>query len=171
MLKLGGVFNVLSTPLNNNDEIDSAVFEKEIEWLLKCGMNGAVLAMVSEVLRFNAAERREQWKMAVKFLNGRVPLVVSVGAESSAIAVKLAKDAQSDGASALMATPPSAFAATAACIARTENRRHRVMIVMTTMTKMIAMRTTRVRSMRMRAWRLRVRPPVVAAAPSAATIG
>ena len=113
MLKLGGVFNVLSTPLNNNDEIDSAVFEKEIEWLLKCGMNGAVLAMVSEVLRFNAAERREQWKMAVKFLNGRVPLVVSVGAESSAIAVKLAKDAQSDGASALMATPPSAFAATA----------------------------------------------------------
>jgi 4-hydroxy-tetrahydrodipicolinate synthase len=76
-------------------------------------MNGAALAMVSEVLRFSAAERRDQWKAAVKFLNGRAPLVVSVGAESSAIAVKLAKDAQSDGASALMATPPSAFAATA----------------------------------------------------------
>jgi len=76
-------------------------------------MNGAVLAMVSEVLRFSAAERRDQWKAAVKFLNGRAPLVVSVGAESSAIAIKLAKDAESDGASALMATPPSAFAATA----------------------------------------------------------
>jgi 4-hydroxy-tetrahydrodipicolinate synthase len=113
MQKLQGVFNVLSTPINNDDEIDFAVFEKEIEWLLKCGSNGAVLAMVSEVLRFSAAERREQWKGAVKFLNGRVPLVVSVGAESSAIAVKLAKDAQSDGASALMATPPSAFVATA----------------------------------------------------------
>jgi 4-hydroxy-tetrahydrodipicolinate synthase len=111
--KLSGVFNVLSTPINDDDEIDLAVFEKEIEWLLKCGMNGAVLAMVSEVLRFSAAERRDQWKAAVKFLNGRAPLVVSVGAESSAIAVKLAKDAQSDGASALMATPPSAFAATA----------------------------------------------------------
>jgi 4-hydroxy-tetrahydrodipicolinate synthase len=110
--KLSGVFNVLSTPINN-DEIDFAVFEKEIEWLLKCGSNGAVLAMVSEVLRFSAAERREQWQAAVKFLNGRAPLVVSVGAESSAIAVKLAKDAQLDGASALMATPPSAFAATA----------------------------------------------------------
>jgi 4-hydroxy-tetrahydrodipicolinate synthase len=76
-------------------------------------MNGAVLAMVSEVLRFSAAERRDQWKAAIKFLNGRAPLVVSVGAESSAIAIKLAKDAESDGASALMATPPSAFAATA----------------------------------------------------------
>jgi dihydrodipicolinate synthase/N-acetylneuraminate lyase len=111
--KLGGVFNVLSTPIDGADEIDLTVFEKEIEWLLKCGMNGAVLAMVSEVLRFSAAERRDQWKAAVKFLNGRAPLVVSVGAESSAIAIKLAKDAESDGASALMATPPSAFAATA----------------------------------------------------------
>ena len=113
MSKLAGVFNVLSTPIDDADEIDLAVFEREIEWLLKCGMNGAVLAMVSEVLRFSAAERRDQWKAAVKFLNGRAPLVVSVGAESSAIAIKLAKDAQSDGASALMATPPSAFAATA----------------------------------------------------------
>jgi 4-hydroxy-tetrahydrodipicolinate synthase len=113
MQKLAGVFNVLSTPIDNSDEIDLAVFEKEIEWLLKCGMNGAVLAMVSEVLRFSAAERRDQWKAAIKFLNGRAPLVVSVGAESSAIAIKLSKDAESDGASALMATPPSAFAATA----------------------------------------------------------
>jgi dihydrodipicolinate synthase/N-acetylneuraminate lyase len=113
MSKLAGVFNVLSTPIDDADEIDLAVFEREIEWLLKCGMNGAVLAMVSEVLRFSAAERREQWQAAIKFLNGRAPLVVSVGAESSAIAIKLAKDAQSDGASALMATPPSAFAATA----------------------------------------------------------
>lgn len=113
MQKLAGVFNVLSTPIDDAGEIDLAVFEREIEWLLKCGMNGAVLAMVSEVLRFSAAERRDQWKAAVKFLNGRAPLVVSVGAESSAIAIKLAKDAQSDGASALMATPPSAFAATA----------------------------------------------------------
>jgi 4-hydroxy-tetrahydrodipicolinate synthase len=113
MQNLGGVFNVLSTPIDNSDEIDLPVFEKEIEWLLKCGMNGAVLAMVSEVLRFSAAERRDQWKAAIKFLNGRSPLVVSVGAESSAIAIKLAKDAELDGASALMATPPSAFAATA----------------------------------------------------------
>jgi dihydrodipicolinate synthase/N-acetylneuraminate lyase len=113
MQKLAGVFNVLSTPIDNSDEIDLPVFEREIEWLLKCGMNGAVLAMVSEVLRFSAAERRDQWKAAIKFLNNRAPLVVSVGAESSAIAIKLAKDAESDGASALMATPPSAFAATA----------------------------------------------------------
>ncbi|MEI6307960.1 MAG: dihydrodipicolinate synthase family protein [Actinomycetes bacterium] len=113
MKRLAGVFNVISTPLDNNDEIDQKILEKEIDWLIKCGSNGAVLAMVSEVLRFSAAERRNQWQLSLEYLSNRIPLVVSVGAESAAIAVALAKDAQKDGATAVMATPPSAFIATA----------------------------------------------------------
>jgi 4-hydroxy-tetrahydrodipicolinate synthase len=69
--------------------------------------------MVSEVLRFSAAERRVQWQLSLEYLSARIPLVVSVGAESAAIAVGLAKDAQKDGATAVMATPPSAFVASA----------------------------------------------------------
>ena len=113
MKQLAGVFNVISTPLDNADEIDQKTLKREIDWLFKCGSNGAVLAMVSEVLRFSAAERRHQWQLSLEYLSGRIPLVVSVGAESSAIAVALAKDAQKDGATAVMATPPSAFVATA----------------------------------------------------------
>jgi len=113
MKQLAGVFNVISTPLGNSDEIDQKILKQEIDWLIKCGSNGAVLAMVSEVLRFSAAERRVQWQLSLEYLSARIPLVVSVGAESSAIAVGLAKDAQKDGASAVMATPPSAFVASA----------------------------------------------------------
>ena len=113
MKQLAGVFNVISTPLDNSDEIDQKTLKQEIDWLIKCGSNGAVLAMVSEVLRFSAAERRKQWQLSLEYLSGRIPLVVSVGAESSAIAVGLAKDAQKDGATAVMATPPSAFVASA----------------------------------------------------------
>jgi len=113
MKQLAGVFNVISTPLNNSDEIDQKILKQEIDWLIKCGSNGAVLAMVSEVLRFSAAERRVQWQLSLEYLSGRIPLVVSVGAESAAIAVGLAKDAQKDGATAVMATPPSAFVASA----------------------------------------------------------
>jgi len=113
MKQLAGVFNVISTPLDNADEIDQKTLQKEIDWLIKCGSNGAVLAMVSEVLRFSAAERRKQWQLSLEYLSDRIPLVVSVGAESSAIAVALAKDAEKDGATAVMATPPSAFVATA----------------------------------------------------------
>ena len=113
MKQLAGVFNVISTPIDNSDEIDQKTLKKEIDWLIKCGSNGAVLAMVSEVLRFSASERRKQWQLSLEYLSNRIPLVVSVGAESSAIAVGLAKDAQKDGATAVMATPPSAFVASA----------------------------------------------------------
>ena len=113
MKQLAGVFNVISTPIDNSDEIDQKTLKKEIDWLIKCGSNGAVLAMVSEVLRFSASERRKQWQLSLEYLSDRIPLVVSVGAESAAIAVGLAKDAQKDGATAVMATPPSAFVASA----------------------------------------------------------
>ena len=113
MKQLAGVFNVISTPIDSNDEIDQKTLKREIDWLIKCGSNGAVLAMVSEVLRFSASERRKQWQLSLEYLSDRIPLVVSVGAESAAIAVGLAKDAQKDGATAVMATPPSAFVASA----------------------------------------------------------
>jgi 4-hydroxy-tetrahydrodipicolinate synthase len=109
-MKLTGVFNVLQTPLTETDEIDEAVFASEIEWLLECGIDGAVLAMVSEVLRFSAEDRRKQWQLVLKIIDGRVPVVASVGAESTYIATSLAKWAEIDGAAAVMATPPSAFA-------------------------------------------------------------
>ena len=109
-MKLSGVFNVLQTPLTETDEIDEPVFAREIEWLLECGIDGAVLAMVSEVLRFSAEDRRKQWQLVLKLINGRIPVVASVGAESTYIATSLAKWAEIDGAAAVMATPPSAFA-------------------------------------------------------------
>jgi len=111
-MKLTGVFNVISTPMKSDDSIDFEILEKELEWLIKCGSDGIVLAMVSEVLRFSAEERRDQWKSVIKSLNGRIPLITSVGAESTAIAKKLAQWAQEDGAAAIMATPPSALPAT-----------------------------------------------------------
>lgn len=107
-----GVYPVIQTPLDDRDQIDEVVFEAEINWLIESGVKGLVLAMVSEVMRFSAAERRNQWQIVLRILDGRLPLIVSVGGESTAIAIQLAKVAESDGASALMATPPASFPAT-----------------------------------------------------------
>ena len=109
-MKLGGVFTVLQTPLTDNDQIDEEIFEREVEWLITCGVDGVVLAMVSEVLRFSAEEHRAQWQVVVRLLRGRIPLVASVGAESTAIATMLSRWALNDGVAALMATPPAALA-------------------------------------------------------------
>ena len=111
-MKLEGVFTVLQMPLNPEDGIDEIILAKEIDWLIQLGVDGLVLAMVSEVMRFSAQERRDQWRKTTKAINGRLPLVASVGADSTAIAVWLAKCAEEDGVNALMATPPSSFPAT-----------------------------------------------------------
>jgi 4-hydroxy-tetrahydrodipicolinate synthase len=107
-----GVYSVLQTPLDEDENLNQSDFKREIDWLIECGVKGLVLAMVSEVMRFTAQERRSQWQSALKLIDKRVPLIVSVGGESTAIAVSLAKLAQTDGATALMATPPASFPAT-----------------------------------------------------------
>ncbi len=107
-----GVYCVVQTPLDEKDNIDNDVLKREIDWLITCGVKGLVLAMVSEVMRFTAEERRGQWQSVLKIINKRVPLIVSVGGESTAIATALARSAQADGATALMATPPASFPAT-----------------------------------------------------------
>ena len=107
-----GIYPVLQMPLDEHDAIDPAVLAKEIDWLIELGVSGVVIAMVSEVMRFSSQERREQWKLVISLVAKRVPVIVSVGAESSAIAIELARQATGDGASALMATPPAIFPAT-----------------------------------------------------------
>ena len=107
-----GIYPVLQMPLDENENIDELALTKEINWLLELGASGFAVAMVSEVMRFSSEERREQWKLVMKIINSRVPLVVSVGAESTAVAVRQAKYAEADGASLLMATPPAIFPAT-----------------------------------------------------------
>ena len=108
---LRGVFTVLSTPFNPDDSINHEVLKNEIDWLIDIKVDGFVLAMVSEVLRLAAHERRELAQSVIAAAKGRVPLVTSVGAESTKIATQLAQWAEQDGAAAVMATPPSAFAA------------------------------------------------------------
>ena len=107
-----GIYPVLQMPLDQNENIDELALTKEINWLLELGASGFAVAMVSEVMRFSSEERRAQWQLVLKIIDDRVPLVVSVGAESTAVAVRQAKFAEADGASLLMATPPAIFPAT-----------------------------------------------------------
>ena len=107
-----GIYPVLQMPLDQDENIDVVALTQEINWLLDLGASGFAVAMVSEVMRFSSEERRAQWQLVLKIIDGRVPLVVSVGAESTSVAVRQAKFAEADGASLLMATPPAIFPAT-----------------------------------------------------------
>jgi dihydrodipicolinate synthase/N-acetylneuraminate lyase len=105
---LAGVLPVFQTPYHDDDAIDYATLEREIDWLFECGADGIAMAMVSEVLRLSGEERRGLAAAACKLARGRGAVVISVGAESTKVAGEFARHAQDCGADALMAIPPIA---------------------------------------------------------------
>ncbi|MGN6136563.1 MAG: dihydrodipicolinate synthase family protein [Aureliella sp.] len=107
---LGGVLPVFQTPYLDDDSIDWTTLEREIDWLLASGASGVVMAMVSEVLRLDDAERREMAEKVVQFAGSNGKVIISVGAESSRTAVANTRHAAQCGAAAVMAIPPISIA-------------------------------------------------------------
>jgi dihydrodipicolinate synthase/N-acetylneuraminate lyase len=109
---LAGVLPVVSTPFDDRDDVDVDVLDGEVDWLLSCGVDGLTIGMVSEFLRLSDQERRLLTARVVTAAAGRVPVVASVGAESTRATLSLAAHAEASGASALMAIPPAGVAVT-----------------------------------------------------------
>jgi dihydrodipicolinate synthase/N-acetylneuraminate lyase len=104
--RLSGVLPVLQTPFDEDGLIDFHAVLKEIDWVFGQGVDGVVVGMVSEVLRLSSEERDDLGRAVVKATAGRGPVVLSVGAESTSVAVRHVKAASDCGAQAVMATPP-----------------------------------------------------------------
>jgi dihydrodipicolinate synthase/N-acetylneuraminate lyase len=107
---LTGVLPVFQTPFNEDESIDIATLEKEVNWLYECGAGGIVMGMVSEVLRLSTQERFELAEMACRFGSGRGAVIISAGAESNILAERYAHHAEQCGAAAVMAIGPVAVA-------------------------------------------------------------
>jgi 4-hydroxy-tetrahydrodipicolinate synthase len=105
---LSGVWPVFQTPYHDDESVDHATLEREIDWLLERGADGVVMAMVSEVLRLSTQERQDLAMAACRMSRGRA--IVSVGAESTRLAEAYARHAEQAGAAAVMAVPPVSIA-------------------------------------------------------------
>lgn len=110
---LGGVLPVFQTPFHEDGRIDRDTLMHEIAWLYEQGVDGVVMAMVSEILRLSESERRataEYVCQCSRTCDTSAAVVISVGAESAYVACELARHAESIGADAIMAAPPVAVA-------------------------------------------------------------
>ncbi|NQV97902.1 MAG: dihydrodipicolinate synthase family protein [Acidimicrobiaceae bacterium] len=106
-----GVYPVFQTPFLEDESIDVETLDGEISWLYDQGVQGIVMAMVSEVLRLSSEERDSLAENACRLGTKRGQVIISVGAESTKVAVRHAKYAESVGASAVMAIPPTSTSA------------------------------------------------------------
>lgn len=111
-MKWQGVLPAMLTPFTADDTIDFAMFEKNVKAQVAAGIEGVILAgSLGEVSTLEYDEKIALLKFAVDTLKGAVPVVMNIAEQSTRVAVKLAQDAEKNGANGLMVLPPMRYKA------------------------------------------------------------
>ena len=106
-MSFAGVYPIVNTTFHEDGSLDEASQTRLVHYLLEAGADGlGLFGNASEGYTLADSERLELLKRIAGEVNGRVPLVVSTGQTGTDLAVRLSKEAQGAGASALMVLPP-----------------------------------------------------------------
>ena len=95
------------TPMKENFEVNYDKLEELIDFQINNGTDAIIIAgTTGESSTLSMEEHREVIKAAVKFTNGRVPVVAGTGSNSTVTAIQLTKEAEEDGADAALIVSP-----------------------------------------------------------------
>ncbi|EMR06584.1 Dihydrodipicolinate synthase [Bhargavaea cecembensis DSE10] len=99
MEEFKGVYPVLVTPMNEDGSIDWEGFAENIEYYIGEGVDGlAINGSTGEFVSLTKDERFKAVEVAVKQVNGRLPLIVGTAAETTADAIEYTRQAEEAGA-------------------------------------------------------------------------
>jgi len=105
--KFKGIIPPMVTPLENQDELDIEGLEKLIEHIINGGVHGLfVLGTTGEAQSLSYHLRYNLIELAIKFADGRIPVLAGVSDTSFVESLNLAKHAYHCGATAVVSTPP-----------------------------------------------------------------
>jgi len=101
-----GVFGFPVTPFQKDLSLDLAALEKNCDWMAGFPFCSQVIAGgTGEVYSMTPAESIECVRVAVKAINGRMPVVAGV-AYNTVMACEMAREMEKAGAEALLVMPP-----------------------------------------------------------------
>jgi 4-hydroxy-tetrahydrodipicolinate synthase len=107
-----GVFPALLTPFDANEELDLNIYEKNLQAQVDAGVSGIIIGgSLGEASSITLEEKEALVKCSVKFLNGKLPVIMNIAEGSTKEAVRQAKLAKEWGASGLMLLPPMRYKA------------------------------------------------------------
>ncbi|MFM7488243.1 MAG: dihydrodipicolinate synthase family protein [Cytophagales bacterium] len=105
-----GVYPALTTKFTSDDELDFAMFEKNLAAQMAAGVNGIIIGgSLGEASTLENAEKLELIKFAVGKVSGKLPVVMTIAEGSTRHAVSLAREAEKAGANGLMVLPPMRY--------------------------------------------------------------
>jgi 2-keto-3-deoxy-L-arabinonate dehydratase len=102
-----GIFPIVNTTFHEDGSLDLDSQVRLVRFLLECGAHGlGLFGTASEGYTLSADERLQLLRSIVREVGGRVPVVVSTGHTGTDVAVMLSRQAEAEGADALMVLPP-----------------------------------------------------------------
>jgi N-acetylneuraminate lyase len=102
-----GIIPALLTPFTPQGDVNLKALADLVEFVLAGGVRGLYLCgSAGEGLLLSEAERRSVVETAVDQVDGRVPIIVHVGALATATSARLARHARETGADAVASIPP-----------------------------------------------------------------
>lgn len=107
-MKFTGVFPILATPFDEQENLDLESFDRMIRFMVKLGVEGiTILGVLGESNRLLDQEREALIKTAVTAAQGKTAVIVGTSHSGTFAAHSLSQMAQSLGANAVMVTPHS----------------------------------------------------------------
>ena len=123
-MQFEGIYTPVITPFHNDGSVDKEGFAEILEFLIDAGTHGIVIAgTTGEYYAQTTEERTHLMQFAHQVINGRVPMMVGVGAIRTEDSIELAQIARQTGADALLVNSPPYVLPT-----ETENAAHALAI-------------------------------------------
>src|SRR5262249_18378911 len=106
---LRGIFIIMATPFTEARAIDYEDLEREVDFLVRCGVHGMVWPqLASEYAQLSQEERMRGMERLAKASRGKAPaLVLGIQGANVEAALEYLKKAEDLGPDALIAIPPT----------------------------------------------------------------
>ncbi len=105
-----GVFPALLTPFDDKDQVDLAMYEKNLTAQVDAGVSGIIIGgSLGEASTITVEEKEQLVKFSVAHLGGNIPVIMNIAEGSTREAKRQASLARSWGASGLMLLPPMRY--------------------------------------------------------------
>lgn len=105
-----GVYPAVLTPFKEDDTIDYEMFDINIARQLEAGVDGIILGgSLGEASTLSGQEKIELLKHTLRFVAGKVPVVMNIAEQATKVAIDLAQQAEQAGANGLMLLPPMRY--------------------------------------------------------------
>lgn len=108
-----GIYPALLTPFHENGEVDYDMFEKNLRVQVEAGIDGAIIGgSLGETSTLSNEEKLLLLHRAKDVLaNTKVPVIVNIAEQSTAMATAFAIEAEQQGAEGFMILPPMRYKA------------------------------------------------------------